>query len=435
MRIVHINTHADSGGAAKAMARLRQELERQGHHACSLSEYRTFLERNVYRMVEVVRGRRRSRDRWLEAWGQRIAGWLGAPFTRYRSTQYILEWDVFKQADVVNLHNLHGDYFNYHLLPVFSRCKPIIWTLHDMWAMTGHCVYAYDCERWQAGCFDCPLFKGAGRKLVEPPPTPRDWTRQVWNAKQKLYQKSRLYIVTPSQWLCGLAKKSILGGAASIQCIPNGVDLTVFRPIDPSLARQVLGISQDARVILFVAHGLGYKRKGFQYLLDALERIEKPGTTMLLTVGTQGLDSAQLDRFTRRDMGTLADERLMSLIYNAADAFVFPTLADNQPLVLIEAMACGTPMVSFDVGGVSEMVRHMETGYLARSQDAEDMARGIKLLMGDDGLRRRMRQRCQEIAKAEYALELQAQRYLALYEQAVKDHVQSGLQKELPTGQ
>jgi len=420
MNILHINTYANIGGAARAMYRLHQELKRHGHNSRILAGFRTSAEPDVFKVAEIGEGRRSSLGCLIDALGRRVEAHLGIPYVRYRSTSNIPRSDLFEQTDIVNLHNLHGRYFDYHLLPSFSALKPMVWTLHDMWPLTGHCAYSYDCQRWKTGCFDCSLLREPGRRIVQPPPTRIDRTRQAWRTKRRLYQKANLHIVTPSHWLCRLVQESILAGAASTQCIPYGVDLTVFRPLDRAMSRRALDIPLGASTILFVAHTVSHGRKGFGYLLAALERIPDAESIILLTVGAKGAASRQLDRFKRRDLGTLSDERLMSLAYNAADVFVLPTLADNQPLVLIESMACGTPMVCFDVGGVPEMVRHMETGYLARYKDAEDLARGIQTLLGDDDLREQMSRRCRGIAETEYALGVQARRYVELYEHAIE---------------
>lgn len=424
MNVLQINTSAGVGGAAKVMMRLHGEFKRRACAASALTADEGFVAPDVLSIARVTRRRYIFWERWLDGLGQRLAAGLGMAYTHHRTTWLALRSDVFNHADVVNLHNLHGGYFNYHALPQLCQRKAVVWTLHDMWGMTGHCAYAYDCQRWKSGCFDCPLLKGPAEKLVEPPPTRLDCTRQVWHAKRRLYQRCRLHIVTPSQWLCDLAKESILAeGAASIQCIPNGLDLAVFQPIDQALARQVLGIEAEARVILFVSSYVAQKRKGFFYLLEVFERLERTENVVLLTVGEQSRPSRQLDHFRRRHLGALYDEHLMCLAYNAADAFVFPSLADNQALTLIEALACGTPIVAFDVGGTPEMVRHMETGYLARYKDAQDMAHGLDFILGNGDARERMRQRCREIALAEYSLDLQARRYLDLYEQAIACHI------------
>lgn len=420
MNILHINTVSSVGGAGRAMYRLHLELKRQGHTSHILAGTSTTKEADIFVIDEIIRSRYSFLGRVIDSLGRLAYMQLGIPYTRYRSTKHILETELFQQAQVVHFHNLHGDFFNYHLLPAFSGRKSIVWTLHDMWALTGHCAYAYDCQRWKSECHHCPLLKGSKRRLVEPPPTKRDRTRHIFRAKIRLYQKSELHIVTPSQWLYGLVKESILAEAASIEFIPNGIDLNVFRPLDQNLARQALEIPLDARTILFVTQRNLDGRKGFRHLVNALISMADKESVVLLTVGSKETIGIYLDGFRRRYLGHLSDERLMSLAYNAADVFVFPTQADNQPLMVIEALACGTPTVSFDVGGVPEAVRHNTSGYLATYADATDLARGINNLLDDKDLRNRMGRHGRGIAEAEYSVELQARRYAALYKRALE---------------
>lgn len=420
MNILHINEVSSIGGAARAMYRLHEEFKRQGHTSHILAGTSNTTEPDIFVIDEIIKSRYSLLGRVIDSLGRFAEMRLGIPYTWYRSTKHVLETDPFQRAQVVHLHNLHGDYFNYHLLPTMSSNKGVVWTLHDMWPLTGHCAYAYDCERWKSECHDCPLLKAPKRRLVEPPPKKRDRTRQIFRDKRRLYEKTELHIATPSRWLYGLVQESILAEAASIQFIPNGIDLNVFRPLDQNMARQALEIPLDARTILCVTQRNPDGRKGFRYLVDALMSIADREPVVLLTVGSQKTIDVNLDGFRRRDLGRLSEERLMCLAYNAADVFVFPTLADNQPLMLLEAMACGTPSVSFDVGGVSEAVRHNDSGYLARYADAADLARGITTLLGDEHLRDRMGRRGREIAEAEYSLQVQARRYVALYQQALQ---------------
>jgi len=421
LNILQINSSVNIGGASRVMYRLHQRFKRLGHTGHILTKSRGIREQDIHLIADVT-GERRSllgrltaKARWY------IDGWLGMPGL-YRSTKRILKTKIFQQTDVVHLHNLHGRYFDYGVLPTFAALKPVVWTLHDMWALTGHCAYAYDCERWKTSCFDCPLLKGTGRYLVEPVPTLIDRTRVIWRNKQRLYRRASLHIVTPSCWLCTLAKNSILSEMASIQCIPNGVDLDVFYPRDRAMARNALDIAPDAKVILFTSASILDNRKGFTYLLKALHTIPDTSSIVLLTMGTRGSVSEEFGSFKCRELGRLNDEGLQSLAYSAADLFVLPTLADNQPLVVIESLACGTPIVSFDVGGVPEMVRHTDTGYLARYKDAQDLSRGIQMLLDDDARRAQMRHRCRKVAEQEYSLELQAKRHLALYQKAIEQH-------------
>ena len=417
MNILHLNT-SDEGGAARAMIRLSQGLERLGHHSSMLVGYRKTQESGI----EELRGL--ADNPW-----DRLTRSLDLRFSlnawSYRLSWQLPQMPLVQQADIIHLHNMHGGYFNYRALPELARHKPVVWTLHDMWALTGHCAYSYDCERWKTGCHHCPLLREPGRQIVEPWPIVVDRSRAVWKSKQDVYQRTPLHIVTPSKWLYGMVQSSILGSAASVHYVPYGVDTEVFRPTDRKAARQALGLPLEAQVIFFSAAPRrnmlrADHRKGFAYLLQALQQLPSAHSRWLLTSGSQFELDQLSDRFHVRQLGYVKEERLQQLALAAADVLVVPSLADNLPLILIEALACGTPIVAFEAGGVPDVVRHMETGYLARYKDVEDLAHGIQLLLGDESLRSRMGQRSRAVAEAEYSLEIQGRRYVNIYEEVLK---------------
>jgi glycosyltransferase involved in cell wall biosynthesis len=423
MNILQINTAADSGGAGVAMARLHRGLIRQGHESRILARLRRSPRPNVLTIPEASGMRQSIVDRFLNNARMQLDAWFSLPQV-YGSTKRILHSELFQQADIVQLHNLHGWYFDYELLPQISARKPVIWTLHDMWAFTGHCAYSYECGRWQKGCFDCPLLRGDGRRLVEPRPTLLDRTSQQWQKKRDLYRASRLHVVTPSLWMADQVRRSILGDALDVQCIPNGIDLAVFGPRDQASARQTLGIRQRAKVILFVAAKVIQGRKGLTYLFEALHSMRNTEEVVLLTVGNAGPSRQQLQHYEHLHLGQVADESRLNLAYNAADVYVLPSLADNQPLTVLESLAAGTPVVAFDVGGVPEMITHLDTGYLARYKDATDLAAGISRILDEDGLRVPMRQQCRNSMVERFDLDQQACRYVELYEHAIRTHQQ-----------
>jgi glycosyltransferase involved in cell wall biosynthesis len=417
VNILHLNT-SDEGGAARAMIRLSRGLERLGHASSMLVGYR----RNQEPGIGELKG---PNDK---VW-DRVTRSLDLRFSlnawSYRISWQIHQMRLFQQADIINLHNLHGGYFNYRALPGLAHHKPVVWTLHDMWALTGHCAYSYDCERWKTGCHHCPLLREPGRQIVEPWPLSLDRSRAVWNSKRDVYRKTPLHIVTPSKWLYGMVKSSILGSASSVHYVPYGVDPEVFHPSDRRTARHALGLPPDAQVIFFSAAPRrnmlrADHRKGLAYLLQALEQLPVSHSTWLLTSGSLSELDQYSGQFHVRQLGYVNDERLQQLAFAAADLFVAPSLADNLPLTLIEALTCGTPVVAFDAGGIPELVRHMETGYLARHKDAADLTHGIKVLLQDESLRRRMGQRGRKIAEAEYSLEIQGRRYVNIYEEVLK---------------
>jgi glycosyltransferase involved in cell wall biosynthesis len=423
MNILQFSTAADTGGAGVAMARLHRALIDQGHRSRIVARLRKAPQADVLTVSEAVGAGHSLAHRLFNNIRMQVDAWFVRP-QLYDSTQRILRSDLFEQADVIQLHNLHSWYFNYELLPQIAARKPVVWTLHDMWAFTGHCAYSYGCERWQAGCYHCPLLRGSGRRLVEPRPTLIDRTAQQWHKKRDLYGISRLHIVTPSMWLADQVQRSILSGALSIECIPYGLDLDLYHPVEQGVARQRWGIPADVRVILFVAANVRQKRKGLVYLLDALRRVDSPESTFLLAIGGKPMPEQELAGFRHIHLGHLSDESTLNLAYNAADLFVSPALADNLPLVVMESLASGTPVVAFDVGGIPEMIAHLDTGYLARYQDATDLAAGISTILSDDALRSHMRERCREAAIARYDLQDQARRYVELYERAIRTHRQ-----------
>jgi glycosyltransferase involved in cell wall biosynthesis len=327
----------------------------------------------------------------------------------------LMRW--VQEADVVQVFNTHGGYFNHLALAPLSRARPVIWRLSDMWALTGHCAYSYECERWQTGCGACP-------HLDEYPRLNRDTSALLWRMKKWIYARSRLTIVTPSVWLASLARRSPLLNRFPIHVIPNGLDTEVFRPSPRSLVRQRLGLDPDGHVVMFSAASILLERKGAAYLKEALLQLSSDikKKLTLLVVGREA-DGWQMDGpFRIKTLGHLNDDEALAAAYSASDVFVLPTLAENLPNGILESMACGTPVVSFDVGGVSDAVRHMETGYLAGYRDVADLAKGIQLLLDDAPLRTRMSGQCRVAVKREYSLALQTRRFLDLYNDAIAQH-------------
>ena len=421
MNILQINAAADTGGAGVAMMRLHHALIAEGHQSHIVARLRRSPQPNVLTIPEALGMRQSPAHRLLDNIRMQLDAWFALPGL-YGSTRQLLDSDLVEQADIVQLHNLHGFYFNYGLLPQIAERKPIFWTLHDMWPLTGHCAYAYECTRWQTGCFHCPLLRGSGRRLVEPRPTLIDRTSQQWKGKQELHQNSRLHIVTPSEWMASQVKQSILRNALSIDCIPNGIDVQVFSPKDQASARQALGIPRESKVILFVAAKVIQGRKGLAYLFQALQSMHSANALTLLTVGKFGANQEQLPQYEQIHLGQISDESVLSIAYSAADLYVLPTLADNLPLTVQESIASGTPVVSFDIGGLPEIVHHMETGYLARYKDSSDLAAGMLAILGDDMLRAKMQENCRAAAVARYSLKEQALRYIDLYKHAISYH-------------
>jgi len=313
------------------------------------------------------------------------------------------------EADVLNLHWVarfldYGTFF-----PAVRDGQPLVWTLHDMAPMTGGCHYAMDCERFTARCGACPLLGSAAEG---------DLTRRIHRRKEAALARLRpetTRIVAPSRWLAGEARRSTLLGRFDVEVIPNALNVDVFRPRDRSMARDALGLPQEGKVVLFVAQSVTDHRKGFDLLQDALTGLSGEGSVTLAALGGGGRQPVE----GAVPLGPIENEHALSHVYSAADLFVLPTRAEAFGQVLAEAMACGIPCVSFDVGGVADVVRPEETGLLASAEDVGGLRAAIERLLRDDELRRRLGARGREVAEREFSRRHVAERYRELYGELV----------------
>ncbi len=314
------------------------------------------------------------------------------------------------RPDVVHVHNLH---FNAFGIGAVARLRalgyPVVWTLHDAWAFTGGCVYPYDCDLFYRGGCDhtCPIPERY------PVLDPRH-IRADYEARRAFYrgQGRDLVFVTPSRWLAGEARKGMLA-EHRIEVIPNGIDLEVFKPFPADAARRALDLPEGVPILLAGTQTLAEERKGATYLMQALEMLPARREVCLVTFGVSAAVKSPVPTVS---LGTVRDDRLTRLCYAAADLFVLPTLADNLPNTLVEATACGTPSVAFDVGGVSEIVHDGRTGFLARCRDARDLADKIERVLAlDPEEHAKMRSACRDWALRAYDHRAQGRAYLNLF--------------------
>lgn len=405
MKVAIISQTDAGGGAGLAAGRLHSGLRRTGFESqmlvSALSSQSDCFTNKLPSGNRTVRIGRRILREVLPKLGLRNLdalesfGWARHP--------------EFASCDIVNYHNLHGDFFSYAALPRLTAAKPAVLTLHDMWAFTGHCIYSFECNRWKDGC-------GACLYLNTYPEIPRDATRIEWKLKKRAFQRSRLSIIAISRWMEQQVRQSYLRNFP-IYNIPNGIDLTIFRPLDRTQCRQLLGLPDNKRLILFAAADVTDRRKGMDLLVQALKAISpalKSKTSLLImgkSVHFRELELG-LDVF---EMGYVHDDRLKAQIFSAADVFAFPTRADNLPLVLQESMACGTPLVSFDVGGVADLVRQGQTGFLSAAEDSVGFQRNLERILLDADLRSQLGRSCREIAEKEYDILLQVKRYTEVF--------------------
>ena len=394
------------GGAAILMHRLHSSLREAGIDSKILCEIKTTESSHV----KVIRPWHR-----LESLIRRVTSRVGLNDIHRVSSFKIKQHQWLKEADILHFHATHCGFISYLALPFLITNKPTIFTLHDMWCLTGHCVHSFDCDRWKIGCGNCPY-------LDAYPPIRRDATHIEWKLKDWVYSRSNLTIVAPSTWLTQQAKQSMLK-RFPIHRIPNGVDIQAYQPLDPEKCRSLLGIPPDKKVLMFASVNLENSLKGGDLLMKALQSLPASlkAEALLLLLGSRGERIAEAAGIPILNLGYVSNDRVKAIAYSAADLFVHPALADNFPLVLQESMACGTPMVSFKVGGVPDLVRPDITGYLAEPENAKDLCDGIVQLLEDELLRSHMSDQCRAIAVKEYPLELMVQRHIELYRRLLRN--------------
>ncbi len=355
MRILHLSTSDIGGGAARAAFRLHTGLQRLGHQSTMLVLRRTSGHESVRGLKWsdnlLVRLRRRRRRRQIERDFAPYRNALPAGFENFSDDRTEAGYDLVRQlppCDLINLHWVAGfvDYeiFFGHLPPDV----PLVWRLADMAPITGGCHYDLSCGKFATECGRCPVL---GSTLEN------DLSRQVWRRKSLSLGKlpiDRLHIVGTSRWIAEQAKHSSLLGRFASSVIPNGLDVDVFSPRDKMTSRDSLGVPRGAKVVLFVADSANIKRKGFEYLAAALAGISGEPDIFLLSVGG---GKPNVPNLPQLHLGKIGDDQRLAMVYSAADVFVIPSLQESFGQTVTESMACGTPVVGFDVGGIPDMVR------------------------------------------------------------------------------
>ena len=321
-----------------------------------------------------------------------------------------------QKPDIIHCHNLHGGYFDLRALPSLSSQVPAILTLHDAWLLSGHCAHSFDCERWRTGCGQCP-------DLTIYPSIRRDATAYNWQRKRDIYSRSRLYVATPSQWLMNKVGQSILAPAIlERRVIHNGVDLSVFRPGDKAAARTTLGLPHNLPILLFVGQRTKSNQfKDYATMESALRKVatKSNGQDLLfLCLGEVSKDES-IGRSRVRFIDYQHDLAKVAMFYQATDIYLHAARADTFPNTVLEALACGTPVVATAVGGIPEQIEDGVTGFLTPPADPEAMATRIQQLLADAELRRTMGSKAAEVARKRFSLDRQVDEYLEWFNDIV----------------
>ncbi len=312
--------------------------------------------------------------------------------------------------DVLHCHNLHGGYFDLRALSQLSRQVPTVLTLHDAWLLAGHCAHSFDCERWKTGCGNCP-------DVSIYPAIRRDATAYNWRRKAEIYRKSQLHVVTPCRWLMNKVEESMLKpGIVASKVIPNGVDLNIFHPTDQTEARTNLRLPIDAKILLFAANGIRKNIwKDYRTLQSALKEIAKNETKVLCIALGEDAPSEHIGNIEIRFVPYQREPRKVAQYYQSADLYIHPARVDTFPNTILEALACGVPVVASEAGGIPEQVVEGRTGYLVPVGDARTMAECVLRLLENEGIRLQMGRQAAEDAKRRFGLERMVDEYFGFY--------------------
>jgi Glycosyltransferase len=400
MNILHINTRYIGGGGAASIANLlHNEINKQQGMTSKFLYGRG--EANDPNAVKISL----EFESYISAGIARI---FGEVLNRKLSRKAKKEID---NADIIHIHNLHGYYVNYESLInyIAKKDKKVIWTLHDTWTFTGRCAFTFGCEKWKLGCGSC-------NNLNIYPATKSDLSNKLWLKKKKLFtklNKEKTIFVTPSEWLKSLVEESFLK-EYKVEVINNGVEKSDFLQSDRTMLKREFNLPLDKKIILFVAADPNDNRKGIKYILDILDKVEED--IVFVSIGKK-IDILN-DRLIQ--LGYISNRKDIYKIYRASDVFVIPSLDDNFPTTVLEALANGIPVVGFDTGGIKEQIVNGENGYIIEKYSVKNLQDEIiDKLMKSQELKNKERI-ILAIFNEKYEIEKFKKNYLNLYNEILR---------------
>lgn len=320
---------------------LRKRFKAAGHTVNTFVRYKYSDEPDVF-----IIPRKRLQD-WLVK--------LFANDLRFAWTDYLLETKKFKEADIIHCHNLHSNFFDLKTLQKMSLQKPVVWTIHDMWAFTGFASDSATLKKPNRKKFLLFLW---------------DNTPHLLRVKKNIYKKSKLCVVAVSDWLKKEIEKSVLG-KQSITRIYNGIDVNIFKPYDKTLARKELGLPFDKKIVAF----------GIKGWVDSNKIIDSYAGEKNIFFAAIGHSNIKTGNKNYRPFPHTQDRGLLAKYLSAADVFLYPTPGDSFGLISAEALSCGTPVVTYNIDALPEIISHKEIGYVAEYKNINDARNGIEYIL------------------------------------------------------
>jgi len=403
MKVLHVNTYDTRGGASRAALRLVHGCHAQGIDASLLVKRKLGDDPAVRRSSSILTRLRSPFSYRLDSYVMRMnyPRRIGNISTEWFSALSADELNN-ASADIIHLHWVLDGFLSVEEIAAID--KPLVWTLHDMWPLTGGCHYSYDCEKWRIGCGSCPHLCSDNND---------DLTHEIWLRKELAWKLRKITFIAPCQWIADCVRNHPFLSNHRVETILHGIDLKAFQPFCPRTAREQLGLAQDTPLILFGAVDLDAPGKGGALLTEALKRVkaQNPAVELVVFGGSKTLPDFPIKTHV---LGYLSNEEKLRMAYSACDVFVSAGIFETGPMTVMEAAACKTASVGLRAGGTPDRIEHSATGYLATPGDADDLASGILTVLShadEFGLCAHAK------AQMEFSLKHQAARHRELYEQ------------------
>ncbi len=406
MKVLQINSHYDQGGAARIVATLHRQLLKKG-----IESYVAYGRGEISKEENVLNFGNKT-DVYCSAFLSRFTGWNG--YFNHIATRKLISLIKKIQPDIIHMHVLHGYYINVPMLFRFINKHniPCVWTFHDCHAFVGNCGYFFDCRKWEIGCSECPYIKNY--------PTSQwfDHTEKMYRHKQSLFTVGdKKIIVTPSQWLTEETKKSYFRKYPCVT-IHNGINTEeIFYPRDRKLCREKYGFSKEEKLVLGIAVGYRDPRKGASYILQMAKDLEN--SVKVILIGWNRENDKMLEGLTNIiPIENTKDVEMLAEYYSMVDLFVIPSLAENYATTTLEAMACGTPVVGFAVGGIPEQLADGK-GIAVEAANQKDFTEAVRKVLEEPDCVRRGEELVR-IIQEENSNEKMVKEYIEIYERLLK---------------
>ena len=411
MKVLIVNTSEKTGGAAIAANRLFKALNRNGVDATMLVRDKNSSDEKVFALGTTLRTK-------LHFLFERLAIYISNKFDKEKLFRVsfantgtdITRLKEFKEADIIHLHWINQGMLSLKEIDrIVKSGKPVVWTMHDMWIFTGICHYNEECTKFMENCGKCPFLHSK---------CDNDISNRLQKRKKDICNNSNISFVTCSKWLKDIACKSSILKSEKVIDIPNTIDTAIFKEKDKKIMREKYNLPTNKRLLLFSSANISEKRKGFSYLIEACNILSKEHPELCKELGVIILgkesESSHAIPFPTYAMSYIREENELSDIYNAADIFITPSLQDNLPNTIMEALACGLPCVGFNVGGIPEMIEHKVNGYVSEYKSATDLAKGIHWTLQEAAYDNLRKAAVEKVEKC-YSEQTVTERYIQIY--------------------